>query len=93
MRVRKRPIEVEAWHYNPRADTVRSVRPPAPHYLLRWNRWRHCWQIKTLEGWLSISLGDWIIRGVHGEWYPCKPDIFKATYEEAWVGAREESDG
>lgn len=35
----------------------------------------------TLEGPLRISPGDWIIRGVKGEFYPCKPDIFAATYE------------
>lgn len=37
--------------------------------------------IGTLEGSLSVSWGDWIIRGVAGEIYPCKPDIFAATYE------------
>lgn len=39
--------------------------------------------IGTLEGPLLVSLGDWIIRGVKGELYPCKPDIFEATYEAA----------
>jgi hypothetical protein len=37
--------------------------------------------IKTLEGTMHVSLGDWIIKGVKGELYPCKPDIFAATYE------------
>jgi hypothetical protein len=37
--------------------------------------------IKTLEGELHVSIGDWIIRGVNGELYPCKPDIFEKTYE------------
>lgn len=37
--------------------------------------------IKTLEGWHEVSIGDWIIRGVKGEFYPCKPDIFAETYE------------
>ncbi len=37
--------------------------------------------IKTLEGDHHVSEGDWIIRGVKGELYPCKPDIFEATYE------------
>lgn len=40
-------------------------------------------QIETLEGRMVASLGDWIIRGVQGEFYPCKPDIFEATYERA----------
>lgn len=39
--------------------------------------------IKTLEGELKVNNGDYIIRGVKGELYPCKPDIFKATYELA----------
>ena len=37
--------------------------------------------IATLEGALRVSLNDWIIKGVKGEFYPCKPDIFAATYE------------
>ena len=37
--------------------------------------------IPTLEGVMTASPGDWIIRGVKGELYPCKPDIFDATYE------------
>jgi hypothetical protein len=37
--------------------------------------------ITTLEGTMRADLGDWIIRGVKGELYPCKPDIFDATYE------------
>lgn len=37
--------------------------------------------IKTLEGIMQANIGDWIIRGVKGEFYPCKPDIFAATYE------------
>ena len=39
--------------------------------------------IGTLEGPHLVSWGDWIIRGVKGELYPCKPDIFEATYEAA----------
>jgi len=39
--------------------------------------------IRTLEGWHEVLAGDWIITGVQGEHYPCKPDIFAATYEPA----------
>ncbi len=39
--------------------------------------------LQTLEGTMSASPGDWIIRGVGGEFYPCKPDIFARTYEAA----------
>ena len=38
--------------------------------------------IHTLEGTMAAHIGDYIIRGVQGEFYPCKPDIFAATYEE-----------
>jgi len=40
-------------------------------------------RIRTLEGTMVCNLGDWIIRGVNGELYPCKPDIFEKTYEPA----------
>ena len=39
--------------------------------------------IPTLEGDHAANPGDWIIKGVHGEFYPCKPEIFQKTYEEA----------
>ena len=42
--------------------------------------------IVTLEGTMLAKHGDWIIRGVQGEFYPCKPDIFAATYEPAESG-------
>lgn len=38
--------------------------------------------IETLEGCMSVREGDWVIRGVKGELYPCKPDIFEKTYEK-----------
>lgn len=40
--------------------------------------------IRTLEGEMRATVNDWIIRGVKGEFYPCKPDIFEATYEPAF---------
>ncbi len=48
------------------------VLPDAPAFLV----------IRTLEGSHRADEGDWIIRGVQGEFYPCKPDIFAATYDE-----------
>ena len=44
-----------------------------------------CIHIRTLEGWMTAALGDYVIKGIAGEFYPCKPDIFEATYED--VGA------
>lgn len=43
------------------------------------------WWIETLEGPFQVMPGDWIITGVKGERYPCKPDIFEATYDKAEV--------
>jgi hypothetical protein len=48
------------------------VDPPAPYLA-----------VQTLEGSMRAGLGDWIIRGVKGEFYPCKPDVFEQTYELA----------
>jgi hypothetical protein len=45
--------------------------------------WRAWVSIETLEGIMRAEVGDWIIRGVKGELYPCKPDIFEATYDPA----------
>lgn len=39
------------------------------------------WQIPTLEGVMRAEPGDYIIEGVNGEYYPCKPDVFKKSYE------------
>ena len=38
--------------------------------------------IDTLEGRMKVSEGDWIIKGVKGEYYPCKPDVFERTYDK-----------
>ncbi|NTU74470.1 hypothetical protein HGB07_10190, partial [Candidatus Roizmanbacteria bacterium] len=40
--------------------------------------------IKTLEGVMTGSIGDWIIKGIKDEFYPCKPEIFKLTYDPIW---------
>ena len=81
---RKKPIEVEAYQFDnritnrvpywlsrARADGLVSVQT---HPTLKMT-------IKTLEGEMTASEGDWIIKGVKGELYPCKPDIFEQTYE------------
>lgn len=41
-------------------------------------------KIRTLEGTMIANIGDWIIKGVKGEFYPCKPDIFEKTYEPVY---------
>lgn len=88
-RWRKKPVEVDAWRFDGTWDSINdwltalgydedgdgSDGGPA------------CYMeageliIQTLEGDMHASPGDYIIRGVQGEFYPCKPDIFEATYE------------
>ena len=81
MRYRKKPVVIEAYCYNQQRDnyrpdwfqdavTERVIDTYEDHAIIR-----------TLEGDMRANLGDWIIRGVKNELYPCKPDIFEATYE------------
>ena len=76
---RKKPVVIEAFKYNidPRPDWFmdRVTNNTIITYPL------FC-EIETLEGRMIGKEGDWIIKGVKGEIYPCKPDIFEATYEK-----------
>ena len=79
---KKKPIVIEA---------VQCAVPNIPTKIAVWcggnvcgvhvgvNQWI---EIETLEGTMKASYNDWIIKGVNGEFYPCKPDIFEATYDE-----------
>jgi len=89
MKYRKRPVVIEAVQFNgANQGPVFEFCPTAVHgldvptstsigtmmpYLI----------IPTLEGNHRANVGDWIIKGIKGEFYPCKPDIFAATYEPA----------
>jgi hypothetical protein len=78
MKFRKKPIVIEARQYTggaSSADMRQWVEGSSYHEGRLF--------IHTLEGNMEAMPGDWIIRGVKGEFYPCKPDIFAATYEEA----------
>lgn len=83
---RKKPITIEAMHLN---------ESTTPHEVADWCGGRIAYpggkytgggpiwvEIDTLEGVMTARPGDYIIRGVQGEFYPCKPGIFAATYEE-----------
>jgi hypothetical protein len=50
---------------------------------VQWDSQLNQLSIKTLEGTMIAVCGDWIIKGIKGEFYPCKPDIFEAIYEKA----------
>lgn len=77
---RKRPIVVEATQWKGASDE--AARALGLFYQDgRLMKVTKGWFIETLEGPLHVSLNDWIITGVKGEKYPCKPDVFEATYE------------
>lgn len=91
---RKKPVVIEAIQYT--GDNLREVLDFTGKHPC-WSEWfdsfesyqahverdRRVFKIFTLEGVMEATPGDWIIRGIHGEHYPCKPDIFAATYEPA----------
>lgn len=84
-RFRKRPVEVEARHWNGTfkgaAQIMNWMKKNGATVHYRGPRIQRELVIDTLEGRMYASPGDWVIRGVAGEFYPCKPSIFEATYE------------
>ena len=86
---RKRPVVIDAFRlgHDPMPDWFcdkRSANEITTHNVDdRWRGGPDVALIKTLEGTMRAEYGDWIIRGVQGEVYPCKPDIFAETYEPA----------
>jgi len=82
MKFRKRPIVIEATQWFKHGDHPAVI--PGWTYNEAEGK-KHFAFIKTLEGEHIVTSGDWIITGVKGEHYPCKPDIFEATYEPVEV--------
>lgn len=78
---RKKPVVIEAVQWT--GDPVCLIGTPFQGHFHQGSiqRTDGTLPIHTLEGTMDCSVGDWIIRGVKGELYPCKPDIFAATYE------------
>ncbi len=77
---RKKPVVIEAVHYDGSPAAYESVCAFAPGVYFEADATARL-SVPTLEGVMFASPGDWIIRGVKGELYPCKPDIFAATYD------------
>lgn len=79
---RKKPVVIEAEQFdammNPMPDIVHAW-PDEKGVQPRDMSWGY---METLEGRFHVMQGDWIITGIKGEKYPCKPDIFEATYEK-----------
>jgi len=81
---RKKPVEVEAeqfviWDYNNVPQTIEIMERC---FEIKGSLFNRYIEIPTLEGIMRANVHDYIIKGVSGEIYPCKPDIFKKTYEE-----------
>lgn len=85
MKFRKKPVVIEAMNFL----TNNDVGDANMNDIVAWvnsnggNAHHNSTDIyiHTMEGVMCASCGDWIIKGVKGEFYPCKPDIFEATYE------------
>lgn len=89
MKFRKKPVVINAWQWNETDELLKELQFQG----MAWSghvghRARPGWvgklRIKTLEsggGSFLVDINDWIIKGVAGEFYACKPDIFDATYE------------
>jgi hypothetical protein len=77
MKFRKKPVVIEAVRFTGAngSDIAAFMQCAFPYYA------DGGLMIGTLEGAMKASPGDWIIKGVKGEFYPCKPEIFAATYE------------
>lgn len=86
MRFRKKPVEVEAIVWNGHnVDEIKAFCNGAERFEttdkdVNGNT-NYFLYIHTLEGKMYSSIGDYIIKGVNGEFYPCKPDIFEKTYD------------
>jgi len=92
---RKKPVVISAiqWTGENLVDVIHFTdgRPPnnkSSHAGMMWDQYadlvcKEGLKIFTMEGKMDASIGDWIIKGVKGEHYPCKPEIFAMTYEPA----------
>lgn len=77
---RKRPLEIEAINYN--GDNSQELCNFAGRFWMDWNADLKLERgIHTPEGFMRVNPGDWIIKGIKGEFYVCRPDIFELTYE------------
>ena len=84
-RYRKKPVEIDAYQWNgqPVEEWPDWLSPALDVDAIFYDPPSKVLSIRTLEGEMTASPGDWIIRGVKGELYPCKPDIFQQTYDPA----------
>jgi len=82
VKYRKKPVIVEAMQFTDKTkDQVFCWIAGTQHYADSDEKGEPVLVIGTLEGDHTARVGDWIVKGVKGEYYPCKPDIFDMTYE------------
>ena len=84
MKYRKKPVIIEAIQFEDNSDRIIEIHEFMGGDTIRVNyedKDNPYLKIETLEGVMKASVGDYIIKGVNGEFYPCKPDIFEKTYE------------
>jgi len=90
-RFRKKPVEIDAVQWDGTAEAATPIIDWALRNDVTINYYcpdeckqdAHVLLVSTLEGAMTAQPGDWIVRGIQGEFYPVKPDIFDATYEHA----------
>ena len=80
MKFRKKPIIIEAIQYNGTEESYKEICNFCEDLVITAYNDKTL-MIPTLESPHEASVGDWIIKGIKGEFYPCKPDIFEQTYE------------
>ena len=84
MKYRKKPVIIEAIQFEDNSDRIIEIHEFMGGDTIRVNyedKNNPYLKIETLEDIMKASVGDYIIKGVNGEFYPCKPDIFEKTYE------------
>ena len=81
MKFRKKPVVIEAHQFTGQNAMWLSDWCNGEAAIQRTEKDK-CIVIHTIEGAMRADKGDWIIKGIKGEFYPCKPDIFDATYEK-----------
>jgi hypothetical protein len=78
---RKKPVVIEAVQYTGDEESQRAIHRFAPGKVEGFFDHDYFLNVYTLEGTMRADPGDWIIKGIQGEFYPCKPDIFEETYD------------
>lgn len=81
MRYRKKPVIIEAVQWDATKQSWDEILAMGNIDWVPGEMGSNSFGINTLEGVMKVSKGDFVIRGVNGEFYPCKPDIFNKTYE------------